>query len=119
MHRDIKPANMILAPQRLRFLLVDLGAAVDLRTGTNYKPDEALLDPAFCPPEQVGGAAHGPLGQHTQHVALSWDVPGSYAVDLHARVHACLHGSMVDPWLKHQAGGESLAGPQHMQLPAY
>jgi hypothetical protein len=35
---------------------VDLGAAVDLRSGTNYQPEETLMDPAYCPPEQVGRA---------------------------------------------------------------
>ncbi len=71
MHRDIKPANMILARERLRFLLVDLGAAVDLGSGTNYKPDESLLDPAFCPPEQVSGAAGGRGMAAVTHICLA------------------------------------------------
>ncbi len=66
-HSDIKPANIILAPELLRFLLVDLGAAVDLRSGTTYKPDEALLDPAFCRPEQV--RLHRLHGLHMDHLA--------------------------------------------------
>lgn len=32
--------------------LIDLGACADLRTGTNYVPDESILDPNYCPPEQ-------------------------------------------------------------------
>lgn len=33
--------------------LIDLGACADLRSGTNYAPDETILDPHFAPPEQV------------------------------------------------------------------
>ena len=52
-HRDIKPLNIIFSGADRRFKLIDLGAAADLRTGTNYVPDESILDPAYCPPEQV------------------------------------------------------------------
>ncbi|GAB5369886.1 hypothetical protein AAMO2058_001445200 [Amorphochlora amoebiformis] len=31
--------------------LIDLGACADLRRGTNYVPDESILDPLYCPPE--------------------------------------------------------------------
>lgn len=52
-HRDIKPLNIIFSGGDRRFKLIDLGAAADLRTGTNDVPDESILDPAYCPPEQV------------------------------------------------------------------
>lgn len=52
-HRDVKPLNIIFAEQQRRFKLIDLGACADLRTGTNYTPDESILDPNYCPPEQV------------------------------------------------------------------
>ena len=53
MHRDVKPLNIIFAEEERRFKLIDLGACADLRTGTNYVPDESILDPTYCPPEQV------------------------------------------------------------------
>lgn len=49
-HRDVKPQNMILADNGI--LMIDLGAAADLRIGINYVPNEYLLDPRFAPPEQ-------------------------------------------------------------------
>ena len=52
-HRDIKPLNVIFAERERCFKLIDLGAAADLRTGTNYTPNESILDPNYCPPEQV------------------------------------------------------------------
>ena len=52
-HRDIKPANIVFDERRRRFRLIDLGAAACLRTGTNYKPAETILDPCYCPPEEV------------------------------------------------------------------
>ncbi len=52
-HRDVKPANIIFAENEKRFKLIDLGACADLRAGTNYVPDEGILDPIYCPPEQV------------------------------------------------------------------
>ncbi|KAK9838686.1 hypothetical protein WJX74_001413 [Apatococcus lobatus] len=51
-HRDVKPANIIFAEQEKRFKLIDLGACADLRAGTNYVPDEGIMDPSYCPPEQ-------------------------------------------------------------------
>lgn len=51
-HRDVKPLNMILVEETKRFKLIDLGACADLRTGTNYTPEESILDPNYCPPEQ-------------------------------------------------------------------
>lgn len=51
-HRDIKPANLVFCDDERRFKLIDLGAAADLRTGTNYKPQETILDPLYCPPEE-------------------------------------------------------------------
>jgi serine/threonine protein kinase len=61
-HRDVKPLNMIFAEQQLRFKLIDLGAAADLRRGTNYIPEESILDPNYCPPEQVGRGEQGLAG---------------------------------------------------------
>ena len=55
-HRDVKPENYILAgvadPGRARLVLVDLGAAADLRTGINYVRREYLLDPRYAALEQ-------------------------------------------------------------------
>ncbi len=51
-HRDIKPANIVFSDSERRFKLIDLGAAADLRTGTNYSPDKTILDPMYCPPEE-------------------------------------------------------------------
>jgi serine/threonine protein kinase len=51
-HRDIKPANIVFSDAERRFKLIDLGAAADLRTGTNYSPDKTILDPMYCPPEE-------------------------------------------------------------------
>lgn len=53
MHRDVKPANIIFSESMRKFKLIDLGACADLRSGTNYIPDESILDPMYCPPEQV------------------------------------------------------------------
>jgi serine/threonine protein kinase len=51
-HRDIKPSNIIFCEADHAFRLIDLGAMADLRTGINYCPDESILDPYYCPPEQ-------------------------------------------------------------------
>lgn len=51
-HRDVKPANIIFSENQKRFKIIDLGAAADLRTGTNYCPTETLLDPVYCAPEE-------------------------------------------------------------------
>ncbi|KXZ43807.1 hypothetical protein GPECTOR_80g167 [Gonium pectorale] len=51
-HRDIKPLNIIFAEDVRRFKLIDLGACADLRSGTNYVPEESILDLNYCPPEQ-------------------------------------------------------------------
>ncbi len=53
-HRDVKPANIIFSESARKFKLIDLGACADLRSGTNFIPDESILDPMYCPPEQVG-----------------------------------------------------------------
>lgn len=51
-HRDVKPSNIILCDHDATFRLIDLGAMADLRTGINYNPDESIMDPYYCPPEQ-------------------------------------------------------------------
>ena len=51
-HRDVKPSNIIFCEEDRTFRLIDLGAMADLRTGVNYAPDESILDPFYCPPEQ-------------------------------------------------------------------
>jgi serine/threonine protein kinase len=52
-HRDVKPLNIIYSEVDGRLKLIDLGACADLRGGTNYSPEESILDPMYCPPEQV------------------------------------------------------------------
>lgn len=51
-HRDVKPHNIVFSETERRFKLIDLGAAADLRNGTNYVPNESILDPLYCAPEQ-------------------------------------------------------------------
>lgn len=51
-HRDVKPANLVFCDAQKRFKIIDLGAAADLRTGTNYSPQETMLDPCYCAPEE-------------------------------------------------------------------
>jgi len=53
-HRDIKPANLLVNEDSgTAIKLIDLGAAVDLRTGVNFNPETGLLDPKYAPPEQL------------------------------------------------------------------
>lgn len=51
-HRDVKPSNIIFCERDGRFKLIDLGAAADLRSGTNYEPSRTIMDPSYCPPEE-------------------------------------------------------------------
>jgi serine/threonine protein kinase len=51
-HRDVKPSNIIFCERDGRFKLIDLGAAADLRSGTNYEPSRTIMDPIYCPPEE-------------------------------------------------------------------
>lgn len=51
-HRDVKPSNLVLSTEDKQFKFIDLGACADLRLGTNYVPEEAILDVIYCPPEQ-------------------------------------------------------------------
>eukprot|EP00889_Picochlorum_renovo_P007761 jgi/Picre1/34791/NNA_002257.t1 len=46
------PANLVFSDAQKRFKIIDLGAAADLRTGTNYSPQETMLDPCYCAPEE-------------------------------------------------------------------
>lgn len=48
-HRDVKPSNLVFDEQRRRFVLIDLGACADLRTGTNFRADETILDVRYGP----------------------------------------------------------------------
>ena len=59
-HRDVKPANMVFSEKEKRFKIIDLGAAADLRTGTNYSPQETMLDPCYCAPEEYVLPTDGP-----------------------------------------------------------
>lgn len=59
-HRDIKPANLVFSEKQKRFKIIDLGAAADLRTGTNYSPQETMLDPVYCAPEEYVLPTDGP-----------------------------------------------------------
>jgi serine/threonine protein kinase len=51
-HRDVKPQNVIISEVDQCCKFIDLGAAADLRIGTNYIPNEFLLDPRYAPPQQ-------------------------------------------------------------------
>jgi serine/threonine protein kinase len=51
-HRDVKPQNVIVSEVDQCCKFIDLGAAADLRIGTNYIPNEFLLDPRYAPPQQ-------------------------------------------------------------------
>lgn len=50
-HRDVKPSNLLVTDGG-DVLLLDLGAAADLRTGINFDEDESVLDQLYGPPEQ-------------------------------------------------------------------
>lgn len=63
-HRDVKPMNIIFAEDEKSFKLIDLGACADLRSGTNYIPYESILDPTYCPPEQVQPSVTRYLAPH-------------------------------------------------------
>ena len=61
-HRDIKPENVILGENKnnkspwkgsSRLKFIDLGAGADIRGGVNYVPEDALLTPIYCPPEET------------------------------------------------------------------
>ena len=52
MHRDVKPSNLVFSEEEKQFKFIDLGACADLRLGTNYVPEESILDAVYCPPEQ-------------------------------------------------------------------
>ena len=50
-HRDVKGANLLLCERERRFKLIDLGAACDTASGTNYDPRVQVFDKEFGPPE--------------------------------------------------------------------
>eukprot|EP00850_Spirogloea_muscicola_P018877 SM000178S03442 [mRNA] locus=s178:48325:52502:+ [translate_table: standard] len=50
-HRDVKPSNLIVVKDKWSIKLIDLGAAVDLRTGRNYVANETVMDPKWAAPE--------------------------------------------------------------------
>lgn len=51
-HRDVKPSNLLITNTgKIKF--IDFGATADLRMGINYSPDRGMLDPDYCPPEQL------------------------------------------------------------------
>jgi len=64
-HRDVKPENLVWSttggPGRARLLLVDLGAAADLRVGVNYAPRLFVLDPRYAAPEQYVMSTQTPV----------------------------------------------------------
>jgi|UniRef100_A0A7S0PM95 serine/threonine protein kinase len=52
-HRDVKPHNLVLAEKpEPTFKVIDLGACACFRTGTNFTPDETIMDPKYAPPEE-------------------------------------------------------------------
>jgi hypothetical protein len=50
-HRDLKPENLLVTSAG-RVLVIDFGAAVDIRTGINFNPLSGLLDPEYAAPEE-------------------------------------------------------------------
>ena len=52
--------------------LIDLGAAADLRSGTNYTPESTILDPCYCPPEEFVPPTDAPaLATHSTPLRLA------------------------------------------------
>jgi len=72
-HRDVKPQNLLLDEESRTFKLIDLGACADMRTGTNFNPDETILDPKYAAPEEyVLPLDSAPdLASHAAPVALA------------------------------------------------
>ena len=57
-----------------RFKIIDLGAAADLRRGTNYDPQDGVLDPLYAPPEKFLLPTSGPA------IGGSSTIPGASAL---------------------------------------
>lgn len=67
--------------------IIDLGACADLRSGTNYVPEETILDLNYCPPEQVC--------MEGEPEAWAWE-PETTPLPA-AAVHACVPAPLWDP----------------------
>lgn len=49
---QVKPDNLLITTDG-EVKLIDFGAAVDMCTGVNFNPLYGMLDPRYCPPEEL------------------------------------------------------------------